>query len=270
MRTVAHLSDLHFGRLDPATLPALKDALIAAKPDAVVVSGDLTQRARTAEFIAAKEFLDGLPFPKIVVPGNHDVPLYNIFARWLTPLKRFRQYIHADTEPFHADGEIAIVGVNTARSLTIKGGRINDEQMAQVCARFATAGPDVTRIVVTHHPFDLANTGGIGDVVGRAAEALAAFAACGVDVIVSGHMHAGRAGDSATRYPVGAKSILLVEGGTATSRRVRGEVNSWNLIRIARHDITVERWAWDGARRTFARAHSDQFQLASHGWSRQA
>ena len=95
MRTLAHISDLHFGRLDRAVLPALARAIRAARPDVVVVSGDLTQRARRREFAEAREFLDCLPEPQIVVPGNHDVPLYDVASRWLRPLASYRHHISA-------------------------------------------------------------------------------------------------------------------------------------------------------------------------------
>jgi 3',5'-cyclic AMP phosphodiesterase CpdA len=99
LRVVVHLSDLHFGRTDSATLPALANAISAIKPDVVVVSGDLTQRARTREFEEARRFLDTLPQPQSVVPGNHDVPLYNVVLRWLVPLDKFRRYISKDLWP---------------------------------------------------------------------------------------------------------------------------------------------------------------------------
>src|SRR5215213_12041328 len=105
MRTLVHISDLHFGRLDPRTVPALRDAILASRPDILVVSGDLTQRARNAQFASARRFLDSLPVPRVVVPGNHDVPLYNLMARWLWPLAAYRRHIEDDIEPFYADGE---------------------------------------------------------------------------------------------------------------------------------------------------------------------
>ena len=105
------------------------------KPDLVVVSGDLTQRARIEQFKEARRFLDSLPSPQIVVPGNHDVPLYDVLSRFARPLARYRRYITEDLEPFYADDEIAVLGLNTARSLTIKGGRINEAQFARARGR---------------------------------------------------------------------------------------------------------------------------------------
>ena len=95
MRVIVHLSDIHFGRVDPATIEPLASAISRRSPHLLAVSGDLTQRARRREFAAARAFLDALPFPRLVIPGNHDVPLHNVFTRFLTPLARYR---HAITE----------------------------------------------------------------------------------------------------------------------------------------------------------------------------
>ncbi len=266
MRLIAHLSDLHFGRVDPATLPALHDTLIAACPDIVVVSGDLTQRARPGEFEAARRFLDGLPFPQVVVPGNHDVPLHNVAARIMAPFRTYRSSFGNELEPLFMDLEIAVLGLNTARALTFKNGRINVQQVQRSCARLEGCGPAVTRVIVTHHPFDVPATGDEGDVIGRAGMAMAAFARCRVDLILSGHLHVGRAGPSAVRYGGTGWASLLVQAGTATSTRRRGEVNAFNLIRIDRPHIAVESLAWDDASSTFGSAGTAWFQHTPVGW----
>src|SRR5471032_1577415 len=129
MRTIVHLSDLHFGRVDAALLAPLRALVERLEPDVVVVSGDLSQRARSSEFIAARHFLDTLPQPQIVVPGNHDVPLYNVFQRVLSPLGKYLSIVTSDLEPSYIDDEIAVVGVNTARSLTWKRGSIDRHQV---------------------------------------------------------------------------------------------------------------------------------------------
>src|SRR6476660_1479279 len=112
MRVVVHVSDIHFGRVDPATIEPLANAIIRRSPHLLAVSGDLTQRARRREFAAARAFLDGLPFPRLVIPGNHDVPLHNIFTRFFTPLARYRDAITDDLSPVYRDDEIIVVGVN--------------------------------------------------------------------------------------------------------------------------------------------------------------
>src|SRR5438309_4295198 len=127
MRTVVHLSDLHFGRTDPALIEPLLAALRTIRPTVVVVSGDLTQRAREEEFEQARDFLSRIEVPLVVVPGNHDVPLYRLWERFLSPLGKYQRMIQRDLEPSFVDAEIAVVGLNTARSLTFKNGRINHE-----------------------------------------------------------------------------------------------------------------------------------------------
>jgi len=268
LRVVVHVSDLHFGRIDPAALPALAHAISSAQPDAVVVSGDLTQRALRREFIEARAFLDSLPFPKIVVPGNHDIPLFDLMSRSLRPLARYKQHIDEETEPFFADDEISIAGVNTARSLTISGGRISKQQMARVCHRFGSTTADSTRIVVTHHPFDLPSRVKFKSLVGRARMAIDAFASCRVDIVLSGHMHVGGADASTVRYKTPGHSMLLVQAGTGSSSRLRGEANSCNIIRIDRPRIEIERLAWDDKSGDFARAGGDAFVLSESGWAR--
>jgi 3',5'-cyclic AMP phosphodiesterase CpdA len=188
MRTVVHLSDLHFGRIHPPLLDPLVAFLEETKPDLVAISGDFTQRARTVEYIAAREFLERIPFRKIVVPGNHDVPLRNLFLRFAHTLDSYRRYICDDLQPFFADDEIAVAGVNTARALTWKDGRINQNQLAKLRRSFASLEGNQTRIVVTHHPFDLP-AGAHGDVVGRSRLAMITLAECQVDMLLSGHFH---------------------------------------------------------------------------------
>ncbi len=139
MRTIVHLSDLHFGRLDPRMVAPLVAAVDAVGPDLVAVSGDLTQRARRSQFADAHAFLAALRFPRLVVPGNHDVPLYDIFTRFLRPLARYRRFIAADLEPVFADEEIIVIGLNSARSLTFGRGRLNALQIARARERLREA-----------------------------------------------------------------------------------------------------------------------------------
>ena len=270
-RTVVHLSDLHFGRVDPEIPPALIRAVTAAAPDLVTVSGDFTQRARIAEFEAAADFVKNLPAPVLAVPGNHDVPLYNVLRRWLAPLDRYRRYITDDLSPFWEDEEIAVLGVNTARSLTFKGGRINRSQMDAVRLRFAQCGKGVTRIVVTHHTFDTPESDErmmSHKVVGRAEMAMAGFLRAEVDMILSGHLHLSSVGETAERYPLPGRTALLIRAGTATSTRQRGQVNAFNVIRVARPDVTIDCMVWRPDEERFLIESSERFTRTDVGWSR--
>jgi 3',5'-cyclic AMP phosphodiesterase CpdA len=268
MRTLAHLSDLHFGRVDPALLAPLALAVKQARPDVVVVSGDFTQRARNAQFEAAAEWIRGLPHPQILVPGNHDIPLYDVARRFLSPLARFRRHVQDDPFPWYADDEIAVIGINTARSLTFKGGRINREQVDEVARRFRGLPDAITRVVVSHHPFDLPESAEDRDLVGRASMAMEAFAGCGVDLFLSGHLHLSHAASTAARYAIDGFAALVFQAGTASSTRGRGEANAFNLVHVGATDMSLETMAWSPAEAAFTTAARQSFDyLGGRGWA---
>lgn len=266
MRTLLHISDLHFGRVDPALVGPLTAFARSLEPDVVVVSGDLTQRARASQFEDARQFLDCLPQPQIVVPGNHDVPLHDVFSRFLRPRENFRRYITRDPAPEYVDAEIGVIGIDTTRSLTIKNGRINQRQIEQLRSRFRGMPSQLVKIVVSHHPFDLPDPYHAGDLVGRAPLAMKVFASCGIDLLLAGHLHASHAGNTAAHYKFDDYAALVVQAGTATSTRARGESNSFNVIRIGTRCINVERFVWEPAIRTFTPAARERFERGLHGW----
>lgn len=266
MRTLVHLSDLHFGRIDAAIIEPLIAEVAAARPDVVVVSGDLTQRARAAEFDAARRFLDRLPQPQIVVPGNHDVPLYRIWERFARPLGKYRRHIAAELAPSFVDAEIAVLGINTARSLTFKSGRVNAAQIREIHRRLDPLPEALTKIVVTHHPFDLPDTPDRATLVGRAGAAMKAFSTCGVDLLLAGHFHTSQAGDTSARYELSGYAALAVQAGTATSTRGRGEANSFNVLRVSDGAVAVERRVWQPATASFGSERTETFRREAGGW----
>ncbi len=267
MRTLVHLSDLHFGRVDAALTQPLIDHIAETRPDLVVVSGDFTQRARTEQFLQARAFLDRIPFPTLVVPGNHDVPLWNLPARFLWPLRKYRRHISRELQPVFQDAELAVVGVNTARSLTRMYGRIGRDQIDRLREQFSAVPAGATKILVTHHPFDLPpGYKNHKQLVGRAALAMKTLAAAGVDLLLSGHLHLVHTGLTAERYKITGHSALVVQAGTATSTRGRGEVNSYNVIRIAPGAIDVERVEWIAEECIFRLATSHHYTRGAAGW----
>ena len=267
MRTIVHLSDLHFGRVNPLLLDPLIGVVREVEPDLIAISGDLTQRARSYQFQQARSFLDALPKPQIVVPGNHDIPLHNLFARFLEPLTKYRRYITEDLQPVYEDEEVAIVGVNTARSLVFKGGRINETQVGRLRDKFCSLRDEVVKVVVTHHPFDLPEGHDERDLVGRAKMAVTGLAECGADLFLAGHLHISHTGHT-KRYNIRGHSALVVQAGTATSTRERGEVNSFNVLRIAHPTITVEKFAWNASTTSFAVSSVEEFKHTEEGWTR--
>lgn len=268
MRTLLHLSDLHFGRIDASLLDPLYAFARELAPDLVVVSGDLTQRARTTQFEHARHFLDTLPQPQIVVPGNHDVPLHDVISRFARPLEKFRRIITKDVQPTYVDEEIGVIGIDTSRSLTFKGGRINKRQIESVFAAFDAMHAGLVKIVVSHHPFDLPDATDTSDLVGRAPLAMKAFARSGVDLLLAGHLHTSQVGNTAARYPAENYAALVVQAGTATSTRGRGESNSFNVIRIDSPCIDIERFQWQSDAKTFAAVMLTRYERLARVWQR--
>ena len=267
MRSIVHLSDIHFGRVNAQVIAPLIESIKKIDPDLVAVSGDLTQRARSSQFLEARAFLDELPKPQIVVPGNHDVPLHNVFTRFAQPLTKYRRYITADLRPFYHDEELAVLGVNTARSLTIKGGRINEEQIEWMRERLSEVDPGAVKVVVTHHPFDLPEGHDERQLVGRARLAMETLASCGADLFLAGHLHVSHTTHSATRYKIKGHSALVVQAGTAASTRGRGEENSFNVLRIDRPHIAVERFEWQPQLGRFDLVTTERFRHTPDGWT---
>jgi 3',5'-cyclic AMP phosphodiesterase CpdA len=267
MRTLIHLSDLHFGRVDPALLDPLRELVHRIAPDVVVVSGDLSQRAKDDEFAEARAWLDTLPGPQIIVPGNHDISLYNVFRRFLAPLDRYKRHITDDLDPVYIDDEIAVLGVNTARSLTFKDGRLNREQVDKIKETLSKLDPGITRVVVTHHPFDLPPGSKEDDLVDRAQMAMQAFSECGVDLLMAGHLHLHHAANTQARYKISEYAALVVQAGTATSTRGRGEVNSFNVIRIEPAKIEVDRYGWDEVHAKFELLATEKFMRSGNIWT---
>lgn len=268
MRTIVHLSDLHFGRVDYAILGPIIDCVQALKPDLVVVSGDLTQRARGAEFRSARAFLDQLPRPQLVVTGNHDIPFYDVVSRFGAALRRYKEYITPELSPWFRDDEIAVAGVSTARSLTFKGGRINAEQVGWLRGKFEGLPEGVVKVIVTHHPFEIPHGHDEDDLLGRADMAIRELADCDVDLFLSGHLHLGFTGNTAHRYRVAGQSSVILQAGTATSTRGRGEVNSFNVIRVEHPSMVIERMDWHADEARFAPATSEPFLKVNGVWER--
>lgn len=273
-RRIAHISDLHFGRIDPAVVDGLARSLQEARPDLIVASGDFTQRARHSEFRAARAFLDRLPAPVFAVPGNHDLPAYNLIERLWDPYRRYRRYISPEVEPVWLDEAVGIVGIKSSRRLpfatTWAIGHVGRDQLEQALARLDAMPDGVVRIVVVHHPLLLpaspARPLARHAFTGGAERALAAFAEHKVQLVLSGHLHLSysrrhvstrEAAPAVTLPDPGVAEIkaagtgadggpLVVQAASATSTRLRNEPNAYNLITVGNGKVEVEVHAWDG------------------------
>jgi 3',5'-cyclic AMP phosphodiesterase CpdA len=264
---LVHLSDLHFGAHDEALVEGVEWHVDALKPDLVVISGDFTQRARTEQFREACEFLERLRdrgHEVIGVPGNHDVPLYDVLRRFLSPLTRYRRFIDETLCPFVELPGVAVLGINTARSLTFKDGRINDDQVKFIRETFARTPAEAFRILVTHHPLFALEVGAAATpAIGRHEMALSAVEEAGVDMVLAGHNHHASshdAGDLVTR----AGGTLVVQAGTATSTRVREQEQSFNTIDIAEGNVTITVNAWK--RDDFQPSDAQRYEWVEGKW----
>lgn len=255
MPTIAHLSDVHFGRIsDTRVVDALVDEVNAVGVDLVVVSGDLTQRARTKEYLEARAMLDQFEPPVIVVPGNHDVRAWwhHPVHRLWRPTKRFKRYITPDLRPMYVEDGLAVFGFNSAHGWTIKGGRIRSADLEAMEAFFATQPTDTFRVLTLHHHLLRLKELGDHDVSRGAALALEVAKRCHVDLVLCGHLHVSHVAPVPLSEPTAADSdghqLVIASAGTATSSRGRGTnrgANWYNWVMVNDDSFTVHERLFD-------------------------
>jgi 3',5'-cyclic AMP phosphodiesterase CpdA len=265
MRRIAHISDLHFGRHDRAVAEGLLQALDRLAPDLVAVTGDLTQRAHRHEFAGARAFLDRIRQPALVIPGNHDVPLYNLIDRWLRPHARFAALIGPECCPRYVDDEIAVLGLNTAsRRLDRGGGHARPLHIEAIRAGFAGVPEHVHRVLLTHHPLLDPSDGSELAATRHVRPVLDAIAAAGVDLLLAGHHHRPFSAEGTIEYLSVKRSLLIVQAGTAISTRLREGPNSFNLVEIAGDDVRCTPYLWE--RDAFTAGATSRFSEVEGRW----
>jgi 3',5'-cyclic AMP phosphodiesterase CpdA len=252
--TLLQISDPHFGTEQPAVVEALLRLSEEVRPAVLVVSGDITQRARRAQFEAARDFVSRLAPPAVVaIPGNHDIPLFNLPARMFHPYAGFERAFGTNLEPEWQSDEVMVIAVNTTRPARHKDGEVSREQILRVSKRLATATAHQLRIVVTHQPVHVIRGSEIHNRLHGHAEAIPAWSNAGADVIMGGHIHLPYVAPLHEHYPELHRRCWVVQAGTAVSTRVRARhPNSVNLIR--REDAQTclaERWDYSADRNKF-------------------
>jgi 3',5'-cyclic AMP phosphodiesterase CpdA len=266
MRTIAHISDLHFGRLDPPVAEGLVADLKDRHPTVLVVSGDFSQRARSGQFKQAAAFLKRLPGPQIVVPGNHDIPAWDFASRVLFPTRRYQRYIARDLAPSYEDEELFVLGVNTARSFTRISGWISHAQLRLIHDKVCRAKPNLFKVLVTHHPFIPSPRNPQADVIIGGQKALDRLEQCGIDMLLAGHLHLAYHDDVRSHHKSVKRSVLSVQAGTATSTRRRAEPNAYNWITVSPDLATVAVRVWNGHR--FEESLVTRYERINHVWQR--
>lgn len=275
--TLMHISDLHAGppfKRDIAAIVARHAHEL--QPDLLIISGDFVQRATFPwEWSSIKTYLHTLPEPRLVVPGNHDVPLFDGFSRLLAPMHYYRRHISRDLNPVFARPGLVVVGGNSAHGLTMDGGYVNRQQRAAIEQAFAPYPADTCKVAVLHHPLSDPPVGRHKSKIRNAKTMLQLLDRCGVDLFLCGHVHfsfVGTANGAATAIQAGTliterEGIIICQSGTTTSRRGRGidrGKNSFNVIEIDEQTIRIHPHFYEPAERRFLSTTEHVF-VRGHG-----
>ncbi len=252
MSVLLQISDLHFGTEQPPVMEALVALAQQQRPDLVVLSGDITQRARTAQFQAARAFVDRLGAPVLAIPGNHDIPLFNLWARLHHPYAQHTAAFGADLEPVHESPDLLVACVNTTRARRHKHGEVSRQQVERVARRLEDTHAAQLRIVVVHQPVGVTRTEDVQNLLRGHEAALPRWAAAGADMVMGGHIQL-----PYVRPLQGlARPMWAVQAGTAVSSRVRdGQPNSVNLLRwgsvAPEGQCLIEQWDFSASDQAF-------------------
>ena len=255
MSILLQISDPHFGTEQPPVVAALLEFAQQLNPDIVALTGDVTQRARARQFAAAADFVRLLPPAQVLaIPGNHDIPLFNVFARAFAPYANFRREFGEQLEPLHDSEHMLVIGLNTTRPHRHKDGEVSQEQIERVCARLRSARGQQLRIVLVHQPVHVIRAEDVTNLLHEHEAAVRAWSAAGADLIMGGHIHLPYVRPLTDHIAGLRRQVWAVQAGTAVSHRVRnGAPNSVNVVR---HDVKhvtceIERWDFAASSREF-------------------
>jgi 3',5'-cyclic AMP phosphodiesterase CpdA len=252
MSVLLQISDPHFGTEQLPVLEALVTLSLRQRPDLVVLSGDITQRARTSQFHDACVFVDRLGAPALAIPGNHDIPLFNLGARLCRPYSQYCDAFGQDLEPVHSSRELLVVCVNTTRWYRHTSGEVSLAQVDRAARRLASAYPEQLRVLVVHQPVAVLRAEDVHNRLRGHAAALQRWAAAGGDLVMGGHIHLPYVMTLAGL----ARPMWAVQAGTAISSRTRHNFpNSVNLVRwgcdVPERRCAIERWDYTATHQAF-------------------
>ena len=270
MSCLLHLSDPHFGAEQPVVLAALQRLALTVRPDVLLVSGDITQRATTAQFEAARAFVDSLGIASVVaIPGNHDIPLLALNQRLFSPYARFSAAFGKNLEPGYESEDVRVISVNSTRWYRHKNGTLSAPQIEAVARQLAQARPGQWRLVMMHHPIAVTQPRDIVNRVHHHAAAIQRWHEAGADLVLGGHIHLPyvvplhRSAEAPANDTRPVRPLWAVQAGTAMSWRVRREAGpSVNVIRThagAHRLALVERWDHIGPDKGFERVSVHDF-----------
>ncbi len=258
MTCALQISDPHFGTEQAAVLEALLALIRSLRPEVILLSGDVTQRARRAQFEAARQFLEQVPCPVLAVPGNHDIPLFNLAARFTNPYGNYQRVFGDDLEPEYESDRLLVIGVNTTRASRHKDGEVSADQVARVAERLRRARPEQLRLVMQHHPVKAVSETDVSNLLIGREQAVPTWVDAGMDLLIGGHIHLPYVWPLQGQRGEAGRRAWTAQAGTAISDRVRGDTpNSVNLItynlRDDVHCCAVERWDYAEQNDSFCR-----------------
>ena len=263
------MSDTHFGKTEDEVIVSLIEACVQCKPDLVVISGDVTQLARVKEFESARKFLESLRaklLPMLIIPGNHDIrPLLSPIKRTLDPYDRYNNFIVPFSVPSFVDEEIAVHSINTVRASRFKNGYVSKASMVKAQTWFDALPTNLIRIVVSHHPLDLPEEHPKRKLASHAEWGIYELAKSHIDIYLSGHYHRSGVVHTTQRYRKDHYAAVAIQAGTI-SNRMRGELYSFNLLKIKRTTINITPYVWDVTHKDFVATTSFDFVSRDNQW----
>ena len=271
MRTIVHISDIHFGRTEASSIKMLLAAIETIHPHLVIISGDVTQRARKKEFEECREFLEGIKKAGIlcmVIPGNHDIyPWHNPFLRVVRPFARFKEYISPMIDPVYKDEEIAVASLTTVRAYALKNGSANGNETMKIAKWFSELPESLVKIVVTHHPLDLPAEHHERLLARKAKEAIHLLTEAKADMYVSGHYHQSSSIHTIERYSESKYPAIAVQAGTVSVRQ-RKEGPSFNMITIDKPKLSIDTYILQENSNAYEVSARTSFEFKNNVWQR--
>lgn len=263
---IAHISDTHFGTEDAPVCAALRKDLVRAAPDLIVLTGDITQRARRAQFCAARTFLDSLgSMPVLALPGNHDLPLFDLFTRFTHAYRHYQRHICATLAPVWLGADVAVVGVNSTSVLRHKNGVLPADLVQEVARRLAALAQPF-KVVALHHPLAVIEASDQHNRARAAEEALSAWIEAGADLFLGGHIHL----PYCIAAGPGPRQAIVLQAGTAVSTRRRGgQPNSFNMVCFETNGgrrMVIEQWDYTAQSGSFVSVCRREGFARAHGW----
>ena len=248
MITLIHLSDLHVGKVNEKVKQSLLRDLKHEKPSLIVISGDSVQGESERYFRAACELIEQFPSPTFIVPGNHDIPSYNLARRFYDPFRNYHKYLCRSLSPIYEHEPVVVIGLSSVHAwrLNFVDGTLYPKQLRYLRETLKRYSSDWLKIVVFHHPCVIPPENKRKKfLIKRYRRILDCLFENKVDLVLSGHFHHHCIIDAAEYHGVPERSLLVSIVSTTISTRIRHYPNSYTLIALNSSEIRFQPRVWD-------------------------